>query len=202
MNCVIFGGADISHAEKICIPLETLVIAADRGYQNCKKAGVFPHVLVGDMDSIEGDIPTDIRVVRAPCEKDDTDLIMAVREGMAAGCTNFHIYGAYGGRAGHTAANIQTLSFIASKGCEGVIHGENAEITVQREGLKSYPDRGYRYISLFSLSDSTDLRVSGLKYGDEFTLSRDYPMGVSNEFTEGSCKIEVLLGELLVILEK
>lgn len=201
-TCVIFGGADIEDYSALNIIEADVIIAADRGYEHCRRLGIVPDLLVGDFDSIETRLPADITVVRAPCEKDDTDLIMAVREGVKAGCGGFHIYGADGGRMGHTFANIQTLTLIASMGCDGVIHGNTADMTVQTEGKRSYKNGGYRYVSVFSLSESSAVRMDGLKYSGEYELKRYYPIGVSNEFAADECSIEVISGELLIILEK
>lgn len=202
MICVIFGGADIADYSEVSVPEGAAVIAADRGYIHCKRLRIVPDVLVGDFDSLEGELPYDVKTVTAPCEKDDTDLIMAVREGIKHGCTDFLIYGADGGRMGHTFANIQTLSFISAKGLTGELRGNGFDMLIQAAGEKCYPDKGYEYVSIFSLTDSAALSVKGLKYGGSFTLQRSYPMGVSNEFTEQSCEITVHSGEILIIFEK
>lgn len=202
MTCVIFGGADIDDYSEINIPEGAYVIAADRGYLHCAGRGIVPDLLVGDMDSIGSAVPDNMRVIKAPCEKDDTDLIMAVREGMIQGCSDFLICGADGGRMGHTFANIQTLSFIADNDCRAVLCGKNFRMTVQSKGSRSYKNDGYAYVSLFSLSESAEVSAKGLKYGGSFTLKRSYPMGVSNEFLSDSCEITVSEGELLVIFEK
>ena len=202
MTCVIFGGADIKDYSEVWVPEEAVVIAADRGYIHCKTLGIIPDALVGDFDSLEGELPCNVSTVTAPCEKDDTDLIMAVREGIKLCCTHFLIYGADGGRMGHTFANIQTLSFISAKGLTGELRGKGFDMLVQVSGKRSYTNKGYRYVSVFSLTDSAQLSVKGLKYGGSFTLHRSYPMGVSNEFTGEGCEITVHSGEILVIFEK
>ena len=72
-----------------------LVLAADAGYQNCRRAGIVPDLLLGDFDSMEQ--PPDFpRVQRAPVEKDDTDTMLAVRTGLEQGCEEFHLYGGTG----------------------------------------------------------------------------------------------------------
>lgn len=202
MTCVIFGGADIFDHSEIKVPRGAYVIAADRGYLHCTEMGIAPDLLVGDMDSIGSAVPGDVKTIKAPCVKDDTDLILAVREGIKHGCRDFLIYGADGGRMGHTYANIQTLSFISDNDSSALLHGKDFCMTVQKKGSRRYENDGYAYVSLFSLSENASLNVKGLKYGGSFTLRRNYPMGVSNEFISDSCEITVSEGELLVILEK
>ena len=74
-----------------------LVIAADGGYGQLKQWGMSPHLAVGDFDSL-GRVPEDVEVVRHPVRKDDTDMMLAVQEGLARGCGRFLIYGGLGGR--------------------------------------------------------------------------------------------------------
>ena len=56
---------------------DDLVLAADAGYEICKREGIEPDLLLGDFDSMEQ--PEDFqRVRRVPVEKDDTDTMLAV----------------------------------------------------------------------------------------------------------------------------
>ena len=72
-----------------------LVIAADAGFRICRKLGITPDLLMGDFDSMEA--PKDFtHLIRAPVEKDDTDTMLAVKEGLRQGCGEFHIYGGTG----------------------------------------------------------------------------------------------------------
>ena len=54
--------------------------------------GISPNGILGDFDSL-GHAPEGERVIRHPVEKDDTDMLLAVRTGMEAGCRDFIIYG-------------------------------------------------------------------------------------------------------------
>ena len=65
-------------------------------------------LIVGDFDSL-CNIPANVNIYKLPKEKDETDLFVAIEEGMKKGYTEFHIYGALGGRIEHSIANIQIL---------------------------------------------------------------------------------------------
>lgn len=204
MICSIFGGADINVYEDIRLS-EGMVIAADRGYIHCKRLGIADKIslLIGDFDSIGEAIPENIPVIKAPCEKDDTDMMLAVKKGFEAGCDEFHIYGGLGGRFGHTAANIQTLMYILKHGGRGVLFGDEYDILLQSEGTRSYENHGMRYVSIFSVTEKSEVLLSGLKYSGKVTFSNDFPLGASNEFTEdGKCEITVRSGIIAVIFEK
>lgn len=202
MICVIFGGAEISDYSSISVPGDAFVIAADSGYRHCLKLGIRPHMIVGDFDSWSDKLPRDCRIITAPCEKDDTDLMLAVKTAFDENINVFHIYGADGGRMGHTYAAIQTLAYILSRGGEGYIFGNGFVMTAASEGEISLECCDYKYISLFSLTDRSQLYAEGLKYGGEITLRSDFPLGVSNQFTGDSAKINVKSGKILIISEK
>ena len=73
-----------------------LQIAADAGLHLCERLGVRPDVVLGDFDSMDvRQAPADC--IRVPVEKDDTDTMLALREGLRRGCDTFYLYGATGG---------------------------------------------------------------------------------------------------------
>ncbi len=210
MICCIFGDADIEDYSSINVPQGALIIAADGGYRHCVRLGLVPNALVGDFDSIELDADKEklsdkTEIIQAPAEKDDTDMLMAVKYALEGHPSSFRIYGSDGGRMGHTIANIQTLEFISDSGFENVVYGNGFNMTIQRIGIRSYSDydKKYRYVSVFSLTDSSDIEIEGLKYSGRFTLQRSFPLGVSNEFISPErCKINVIDGKILIIFEK
>lgn len=203
----IFGGADIDDYSRIEVQRDALVIAADSGYRHCKALGIVPNMIIGDFDSIGDDcLPEDtgIEVVAVSKEKDDTDLLLAVKECLMNHCSDIRIFGGDGGRMGHTIANVQILRSIARFGCKGRIFGNGFEMIFGTKGRHNFYDNGYRYVSILAMSESADIEVRGLKYtGNDgrIVLSSDYPKGVSNEFAERSCFIEVISGEVLIIFE-
>ena len=202
MICVIFGGADIEDYSNIHISEGSVVIAADGGYRHCVRLGIKPDCIIGDLDSNEEELPEDCEIITAPREKDDTDLMMAVKTAFEGHISVFHIYGADGGRMGHTFASVQTLAYIDSCGGEGILHGNGFDMRVCGVGRVSFYNDGYKYVSLFSISERSEIFAAGLKYGGEIALTSDFPLGVSNEFTGSSAEIEVKSGQILVILEK
>ena len=177
------------------------VIAADAGYQTCRRAGILPDLLIGDFDSMEA--PADFaRVRRLPVEKDDTDTLAAIRAGLEQGCTDFLIYGGTGGkRLDHTLANLQSLLFLRRRGARGFLFDddflwtviENEEIQVLRtveEGL----------LSVFCLGDRAEgVREDGVQYPlEDAVLTPEFPIGVSNHILERLARVGVRKGALAV----
>ena len=99
-----------------------LQIAADAGLHLCERLGVRPDVVLGDFDSMDvRQAPPDC--IRVPVEKDDTDTMLALREGLRRGCDTFYLYGATGGaRLDHTLANLQSLAFLLRHRARGYLY--------------------------------------------------------------------------------
>jgi thiamine pyrophosphokinase len=175
-----------------------LVIAVDAGYKNLK--GVKPDLVMGDFDSL-GFIPNGENIITFPVAKDDTDTLLAVKEGLKRGYKTFVISGGLGGRLDHTMANIQTLAFLAERGARGYLVSENEFVTVIKDTSIEFDKEHSGNISVFALSDKAEgVTLEGLKYPlYNATLTPTFPIGVSNSFTEKTSKVTVKNGMILII---
>ena len=118
--CYIFGAGEMTDCN-ISLSPKDLVIAADGGFDYLKKLGLRADFVLGDFDSVLSyDLPSDS--LRYPPEKDDTDMMLAVRLGLEKGYTEFAIYGGLGGRLDHTLANLQILTHLARNGAVGTLY--------------------------------------------------------------------------------
>lgn len=112
-KCIIIGAGACDTKlldQLLVVKNEDLCIAADGGLDYLIQIGRTPDLVLGDMDSLQAQALTDsLQVKRLPIEKDDTDMLAAIKEGLAAGYEQFELYGALGGRLDHTLANIQCL---------------------------------------------------------------------------------------------
>lgn len=177
------------------------IIACDKGLEYCRKEGIRPDLLVGDFDSYEGEIPSDIPRLDLPCEKDDTDTLAALRHGLSLGYDSFTIYCALGGRMDHLLANVQTAAFAAEQGARVTIADESNPMFVFKDGSMSFPRKENFYISVFCLSDSAhDLSITGAKYNvSHGELSNVFPIGVSNEWASDLVTVSVEQGIIMVV---
>ncbi len=192
---------------------DSFCIAADGGLNFIQAYQIVPDLIIGDMDSLEGDSllarfsqNKAVRIKRLPEEKDDTDMLAAIREGLAAGCDYFELYGALGGRIDHTLANIQCLQFLLNQGAYGVLYGKGQRIELVRNSRICFSKEMYqknRRISVFALGkDACGVTEKGLKYAlDHAVVTTDFPIGISNEFMNCESFVEVKDGTLLVCVE-
>lgn len=198
-HCVIIAGGDL-HGE-VNVPEDALLICADCGYRHAEKLGLHPDVLMGDFDSYTAALPEHCEILRHPAEKDETDTMLAVWYGRDRGCTEFHIYGAFGGaRLDHSIANLQMLHHMAEQGLHGILYDGGTAVTVQTAGTVCYP-RTKGYLSLFSMTDEcTGLTVTGVKYPlEQGRLTNAFPLGVSNEILAENAEITLESGVLLIV---
>ena len=86
--CYIVGAAEVG-AIKIEKNEQDYIIAADGGRDTLKKFGIQPDLWLGDMDSVQEDYEEDAK--RYPVEKDQTDLFLALEQGLALGYQTFVI---------------------------------------------------------------------------------------------------------------
>ncbi|MCR5674832.1 MAG: thiamine diphosphokinase [Lachnospiraceae bacterium] len=184
---------------------EDFLCAADAGYLHLRAAGQRPALIIGDFDSMREDsIPEDIERILLPVDKDDTDTVFAVREGIRRGYRRFRIYGGLGGhRISHTFANIQLLTMIRDLGGEGeIVQGKTRILLGNAGSTTRFEKRTDGSLSVFSLTDRSVVTLRGLYYTlDKGTLLRSFPLGVSNHFIGEEAEILIHEGEVLIILE-
>ena len=129
--CYVVGAMSLSLALRPFPAPGDYVIAADRGYDSLMAYGVTPDLVVGDFDSL-GYTPNHPNVTRLPAEKDDTDMVYALRKGLELGYRRFVLLGGVGGRLEHTLGNLQLLDWLTTQGAVGFLAGEKTVATALR----------------------------------------------------------------------
>lgn len=190
------------------------VIAADGGY--AQEFGCRPDAIIGDFDSL-GFVPDEKDVQIYPKQKDDTDMMLAVKLGLSKGYREFVLLGGIGGRLDHTLANVQTLAYLNARGVWGVLKSEERDIyliganTKCVEGFAEgsaakivFPSQTEGILSVFSFGEKAEnVSISGAEYElKDAVLSDDFPLGVSNSFIGKEVTISVGAGRLLIVHEK
>lgn len=199
-TCIIFGAAEF---DGLLQPPASgdFLLAADGGLSHLQRLGLKPQGILGDFDSL-GYVPEGAQVY--PVEKDDTDVLLAVRKGLALGYRRFVLYGALDGpRLDHTIANLQTLVFLAEHGARGYLIGKRYLVTtVCRETLR-LPARARGILSVFCLgAPARGVTLEGLQYPlREGTLESGFPLGVSNHFTGSPASVTVREGCLILLYD-
>lgn len=197
--CYIVGAGAFYNAGFTPVPGD-LIIAADGGYQVLLERKIPADLVVGDFDSM-GFRPGHPNVVELPAEKDDTDMMAAIRLGWGRGFRIFRLYGGTGGRVDHTLANLQSLSWLSRRGGRGYLVGDGWTATTVTDGGISFGSGHSGFISVFCQGERAEgVCLQGLKYPlTDAVLTCEFPLGVSNEFTGVESVVAVAHGTLLVV---
>jgi thiamine pyrophosphokinase len=197
-ECYIVAAGDFSEGA-LPIAQHDLVIAADGGYSHLQAIGARVDLVVGDFDSSPE--PTGVKVIRLPVEKDDTDMLAAIRLGLMRGYSRFRLYGGLGGMLSHTLANVQCLAFLREHGARGWLYGADVALTLLQEETLTLSCTAGEPLSVFAFDEKAEgVTLTGLQYTlEDATIGNGFPIGVSNAFADAVATISVRCGRLLVL---
>lgn len=205
MKCVIVGGAEIKNYENLhrYIKCDDFVIYCDCGLKHSEKLNIEPNLIVGDFDSYKKP-ETKTETIVLPREKDDTDTVFAVKEGIRRGFNNFLLIGVVGERLDHTLVNVSILNLLNSEGKTGKIVDDYSEMEIINN-TTTYVDDSFSYFSLINMFGiSEGISIKNAKFPlENATITSEYQYATSNEVVKGhKAEIKVNNGKLLLIKVK
>lgn len=205
-RCVILGAGPIQdyQTSRSFLQQDDFILCADGGYAHARKMGLLPDLLIGDFDSMR--IPEDAgcEIDSYPPEKDDTDMLLALKSGLERGFRNFLILGGLGGRLDHTVANFTVLAYAAAHHAKAVLRDEkNAVILLRNAEMAIPPCPGFK-MSVFPYGGSAHgVSLRGVKYPlKDYDMDPYCTLGVSNEILPSGAAVSVKRGTLLLLFSK
>lgn len=207
MFAVIIANAPAFDAAPFVPLLHTadLIIVADGGGNALHAVALVPHLVIGDLDSLDAAALAQFtaagaEIRRYPVEKNETDLELALLAAVERGAMRIDVLGAWGGRWDQTLANVALLALpeLAGRSVrlldlaqEAYLVREQALITGQAGDLVSLlPFGGTAY----------GITTRGLAYPlHEATLYFERSCGVSNVLQEPPGHVRLREGMLLVL---
>lgn len=201
-KCYIVGAGDNSGTNFKKGENEYL-IAADGGLETINKMGVTPDLIIGDFDSL-GYVPEASNVIKHKIEKDDTDMMLAVKKAIDMGINNIEIFGGTGGRIDHTIANIQTMLYASKNGADIRMTDAGNIYIVITDNKIILPAKKAGNLSVFALGGrASGVNIKGAKYiAEGLDLTPDNPTAVSNSYVGNKVTVSVERGSLLIITER
>ncbi len=206
-HIVVMANGELAWPERLVgiIRGAEVLMAVDGGANALHRLGIYPQVLVGDMDSV---LPEALqaceehhcRLVLYPPNKDETDTELALLEAVRLGAARITILGALGGRIDHTLANLLLLTLPELKTCQVVMCDGSSYITLLRTyGL--FKGKPGDTLSLIPLGgDALGVRTVGLQYPLHDEVLRFGPArGISNVLVAEQAEIWLSSGLLLVV---
>jgi thiamine pyrophosphokinase len=189
---------------------DDLIIAADGGYNHCKRWNLRPHVIVGDMDSVmESDLSaleeTHTRIIRYPAAKDETDLQLAIQTAIDHHAAAIVILGALGSRWDMTLSNVLMLTSPLLQNVNARILDGPHEFACLRgpAEIRLSGEPGHLFSLLPLGGPVIDVTLTGTVYPlDKATLPMGASRGISNLFRKDCVTIEIESGQLLVVVSR
>ncbi len=189
---------------------DDLIIAADGGYNHCKRWNLRPHVIVGDMDSVaDSDLAslekTMTQVIRFPAQKDETDLQLAIQTALDRQATDIVILGALGSRWDMTLSNVLMLTIPHLQNVDArILDGPHEFVCLQGPGKICLAGDYGHLLSLIPLGGPViGVTLVGTAYLlDKATLPMGSSQGISNVFQEKKVEVDIKTGKLLIVISR
>ena len=209
MRAIIVAGGQVNtNLDLPCCEQEwNLVIGADGGAANALRLGLWPQVVIGDMDSLPDETREtledhDCRFLVHPRAKDETDLELALSYTAKQDPDEILVLGALGGRLDHTLANILLLALPELEGIPvRIVDGEQEARLVRSGETTCIQGRAGDLVSLLPIAGRVrGVSTAGLVWTLSVeTLDLGLTRGVSNVMTTHEASIKIEEGLLLVL---
>ncbi len=207
MRTIIFANGDAPDPDIVqrWTDQADLIIAADGGARNALSAGVTPHVVIGDLDSLtDADRAqldrSGVKLIVYPTRKDCTDLELALRYAREQQATEIIIFSALGGRWDQSLANLMLLALpeLAHVPTRVVDHRLSIQVIRNRAEITG---RVGDTLSLIALKgDAHGVTIEGCEYPlNDATLPFGATLGISNVLAQPTASITVKQGLILAL---
>lgn len=182
-------------------------IGADSGAVVLLEQGVPIDLALGDFDSVSAKEYEEIKrsshsILEYPSEKDETDLELALNEGLKLNPKKIYLFGVTAGRIDHELINMQQLYLLRLKQVEAVIIDAHHEISLYKPGehiVKA--NNEYPYVSFIPFSPTVEnLSLQGFYYKlTKATVQWGSTLCISNQIIEDSASFSFTDGIILLI---
>lgn len=185
------------------------IIGVDRGLEFLYRHEICPNYIVGDFDSVSGEIlgyyekETKVPIRKFNPVKDASDTEIALRLCLDLGRKNILILGATGNRIDHILANVQCLKIGLDAGADvRIVDSRNRIRLLDREITLSKKEAYGPYFSVFPLGKSVEkFNIEGAKYPlKNHKLTAYDSLCVSNAFAEEAVRITFPEG-IVILME-
>ena len=186
------------------------VIAVDGGLSAANLLNIYPDSIIGDFDTVGEDLVDKYEqgakatIIRLNPIKDDTDTQYAIKHAMSIGAKEIHIIGGTGGRFDHSLANVFMLKMAYEQDVKVYMYDKINKIHVIDDLVHIKKDPMYdKKISFIQLEGpAIGVTLKGFKYNVsefDFDTSKEYRIGVSNEFAGEEAEVLIERGTFIVI---
>jgi len=207
MLAVVVADGDPAPEDAEVVRHADLLVAADGGARWTERLGVTPHLVVGDLDSLDEAAPSRLslagaRVERHPIDKDASDTELAVEAALKSGADRVVVLGAFGGnRLDHELANVLLLADPAIGAGVRLQRGSTSVRAISGPGTLQLETGVGATVTLLPVGVGAEgVTTRGLRYAlEDEPLMVGRSRGLSNVITDEPASVSLLSGTLLVI---
>ncbi len=209
-RALIFAAGDLNDGPAVRAALDSApqaaIIAADGGARLAERCGLWPDLIVGDLDSLGGDeaerfAARGATIERVSPHKDETDLELALLAATERGATWMRVIGAVGSRLDQTLAAVHMLLMPQLGGRDARLVAGRQTLWVVGPGQHALDGAPGDTVSLIPLAgDARGISTEALEYplhGE--TLVMGAARGVSNVMAADRAGVALEAGLLVVV---
>ncbi len=204
-RAVLFVNGDLANPNNLTFTEQDYLVAVDNGVRHALAFNLNPHILVGDLDSVDSDLVSmlmeeGVKISRFSPQKDQTDLELALDFVVKKGFKSILLVAATGGRLDQTLANLDMLIREDLHDLDvWMDDGKTLVFTIPHQ--KSFSASIKDTISLIPFCDPvTGVTTEGLAYPlKNETLYPHKTRGISNQAISKEISISIDEGILICI---
>lgn len=185
---------------------EDFVICADGAAKYFRRVNRVPDLLMGDLDSIDGDSrkwmeEQGVPLKKFPKRKDHTDTEIALDYSMSKKPDTIEVLGAFGSRMDHTLANIQLLEKFHDSNTTIRLMDDQNELWLLKKHTR-ITGRKNENLSILPITQSVKgVTLKGFEYPlENKELHRGHTLGISNIIRAEVAVITFKEGKLLGVI--
>ncbi len=206
MKAIIVGNGSVLPDKKWIefIKRFNLIIAADGGANFLQALEILPHVLIGDLDSIDEKIKkiyqkNQVEMKLFPKDKDYTDTWLSIDYALEKDPEELALFNVTGTRLDHTLGSLSLLNKLLEKNTFGYIIDDTNQIFLIKDRFQ-IKNRVGETVSLLPFTDEVILSAKGFKWEiSDALIKKTEPIGVSNVIEKEEAEILVKKGQLFVL---
>ncbi|MBN8555341.1 MAG: thiamine diphosphokinase [Deltaproteobacteria bacterium] len=179
------------------------LIAADGGLKHFHQFQILPDLVIGDLDSIDVDLlatyQKQTEIYKFPCDKNFTDLELAMFEAEKRGAKSLEIYSWADERLDYS---LNSLLAAASLRAKVDFFSPNSQISILNYSHPKFLfENSGKKLSIFPLSKSVSLKTSGLRWELKWSKVGPETRSQSNQIASQGF-IQLSSGSAFVLIEK
>jgi len=204
-RAVLFANGEAGRLERLNLQTSDYLVAVDGGLRHLIALNLIPHLLIGDLDSVDEQLLPDleaqgVQIMRFPPAKDQTDLELALYQVLAQGFRQILVVAALGGRLDQTLGNLSLLTSPDLEAIDVQLDDGSERIFI----IRSHLDFACEPVEIVSLvpwgSTVSGITTTGLQYPlEDETLYPHQTRGISNVSIGSQVSIQIETGLLICL---